>query len=119
MKYNEKKRKPPKKKTEAEIIVKLDKKANDTKDVEYKYRSGIETFVQVPGRMWNRYSRKKPVKPLHYFKISAMSSRRRDWTSYGLKCLYFCSITYSLMCEEGLTLMFVFIFDYLYLLEIS
>lgn len=78
MKYNEKRKKPPKKKSDAEIIVKLDKKLNNTKDVEYKFRSGIETFVNIPKRVWNKYPQRKPLKPVYYPKVSAISSRSRD-----------------------------------------
>lgn len=76
MKYNEKKKKRPKK-TDAEIVVKLDKKVNDTNSVEYKFRSGIETFVHVPKRIWNRYPQKKPS--LYYPKVSGVSYRRADY----------------------------------------
>lgn len=79
MKYNEKKKKKPtKKKPAAEILVKPDKKVNDTKSVEYKFRSGIETYVHVPRRIWNKYPQKKPLKPVYYPRISAISSRKND-----------------------------------------
>lgn len=79
MKYNERnKKKFPKKKANAEIIVKLDRKVNDTKGADYKFRSGVEAFVQVPRRLWNKYPQKVPARPLYYPKVSAISSRRKD-----------------------------------------
>lgn len=75
MKYNERRKKPPKKK--AEIIVNLDKKENSSKDVKYKFRSGIEASVHIPNRIW-KYPQKKPLRPVYYPKVSAISSRSRD-----------------------------------------
>lgn len=78
MRSNEKKRKPLKKKTGAEIIVKLDKKEKNTHNVAYKFRSGIETVVHTPKRVRNKYSQKKPPKPVYYPRVSAISSRYSD-----------------------------------------
>lgn len=118
MKYNERRKKPAKKKSEAEIIVKLDKKVNNTNDVEYKFRSGIETFVHIPKRVLNKYPQRKPLKPDYYPKVSAISSRSRNWDRYA-PCSECASVVLLIiLCEKGLTIMFVFIFDFydLYLL---
>lgn len=77
-KNNKKKKNHSRKKTDAEIVVKVDSKINNTNDVDYKFRSGIETFVHIPRRVWNKYPQKKPLKPIYYPRVAAISSRYKD-----------------------------------------
>lgn len=78
MKYNEKRKKSSKKKTDAELIDQLDKKVNNTNKVEYQFRSRIETFIHIPKRVWNKNLQKKPLTPIYYPRVSAISSRSKE-----------------------------------------